>query len=37
MADTDPQEEPIRDFVDRGLRDLLSQPANLRDFLADVT
>ena len=34
---SDPEHElPVRDFVDRALRDLLSQPANLRGFLADV-
>ena len=36
MSNPKPQEKNVRDFVDRGLRDLLSQPANLRGFLGDV-
>ena len=36
MSDPQPQEPPVRDFVDRALRDLLSQAANLRGFLGEV-
>jgi hypothetical protein len=36
MTKPETQEEPLHDFVDRAVRDLLSQPANLRGFLGDV-
>src|SRR4051794_24122885 len=36
MSDPPAQDPPLRDFVDRALRDLLCQPANLHGFLAEV-
>src|SRR6266849_2454249 len=36
MSNAEPQEKNVRDFVDRVMRDLLSQPANLRGLLGDV-